>query len=368
MIESDPLPALPQPYHLHHPEGQQSQQSGDFDYSQYPPQPTYPDHCFFIQRISYGSVQRSLLLLLNIFSQYYASISNWYLLLYPLTILRDFTVLPTDLVFSSFGGGNITNNNNNSNTPNDNNTDLTNNNTATAASSSNLQNELLPSNVKQEFEFSLHQLDRQDYQNEQEFYERQLTLFNLKNKELENQNTSTRSSFFAFQLLGEALFGSSTSPSNSNANGGNGNDKKSINYKKKFFQGDELTEQSHSHDEHDDFNSELIDLITEKYNVRSSRWDAGYEGANNNPNYPIPLLEEDENTAVADNNHDAQSSRSSRNNKKSKRDTAVASPTSYLGQRLAHHTNQKPPTPRPNIHPENNPFAKTVKWDVDSMR
>jgi hypothetical protein len=63
------------------------------------PHHLYPDHCFFIQRISYGTVQKTLILLLTIISTYYSSVSNWFLLLYPLVILRDFTLLPTDLIF-----------------------------------------------------------------------------------------------------------------------------------------------------------------------------------------------------------------------------------------------------------------------------
>jgi hypothetical protein len=135
----------------------------------------YPDHCFFIQRISYGTVQKTLILLLTIISTYYSSVSNWFLLLYPLVILRDFTLLPTDLIFL------------------DNDSDQ------------------LPSNVRQEFEFTLHQLDRQakklaggsGYDDDE-------------NKTNENNENSKSSSFFAFRLLGEALFGSSSTSNSGN--------------------------------------------------------------------------------------------------------------------------------------------------------
>jgi hypothetical protein len=77
----------------------------------------------------------------------------------------------------------------------------------------------------------------------------------------------------------------------------------------------------------DTIDTELIRIINHKYNMRHSRWDAGYEGSlSNDP----------------------------------------TSPQSLLSQRLSYHAANRSPMPRRSL--ENNPFAKTNKWDVNSLR
>jgi hypothetical protein len=287
MIENDILQT--HPHHPQQPHQQQQHEATEHDFPLTNGGATYPDHCFFIQRISYGSVQRSLLLLLNILSQNYSSISNWYLFLYPMIILRDFTLLPLDLILFDPEG-----------------------------------NDLLPSNVRQEFEFHLHTLDRQDKQRQQDL----LAAKNAKegNQGKDNEENTRKSSFFALQLLGEALFGSSNHSS-----------------QRDFGNKD-------NEEENNEIGHELIKIINEKYNVRTSRWDSGYEGVNSLTS-----------STSGSGGKDLASASLSPSNSQS-------NSQSYLGQRIAHHNNTKPQTPRPNIHPDHNPFAKTVKWDVDTMR
>lgn len=237
----------------------------------------YPDHCYFIQRISYGTVQKSLLLLLNIIATYYSSMSNWSLLIYPLVILRDFTLLPSELVFLDAE-----------------------------------QDNLLPSNVRQEFEFSLVSLDRQEQQQEAMLLAQEQQ--NLANQKKQAENT--RSSFYALQLLGEALFGSSSSTAHSSGKGRYGS----------------------ADDEDDTIEGTLIRIISDQYNLRSSRWDSGYEPSSNSSYHTAS-------GAVS---------------------APPSTPTAILGQRILQQQNNQ----RGSLTPRSpdQPFAKTVKWDVNSLR
>lgn len=168
---------------------------------------SFPYHSNLKNRITYQSIQKSLILLLTLISHYRANIQTWELAIYPLAILRDFSLLPIEMITETDG-------------------------------------DLLPSNVRQEFDFSLSKLDK-------------LT------KEIEKNETKkvveSTSSFLSLQVIGEALFGSSE---NSNA-------------------------ENRSADELFDFEGTLF-----KLNLKSSRWDAGYD-MNTLGHYPSAVYTKD---------------------------------------------------------------------------
>eukprot|EP01039_Chlorochromonas_danica_P002473 gene2473-2708_t len=154
----------------------------------------------FSEQAAFSSIQKALLFMLDVISSYGSHIRAWEVVLYTLAVLRDHILLPSEMILDS-------------------------------------EHDLLPPNIRMEFETELMKLDRgldvnssaqSDYDTKKE--------------------AASRGSLLSLQLLGEALFGAS-SPSI---------DK-------------ELNNSAHDDDK------EVLTLLVHRYRKRSSRWDAGYD-------------------------------------------------------------------------------------------
>lgn len=154
----------------------------------------------FSEQIAFASTQKSLLFLLEIIATYSSAVHSWEGVLYSLSVLRDHILLPSEMVLDSDG-------------------------------------DLLPPNVRVEFDALLTRLDR--------------TLDGMSDqKETEvKKPTSQRGSFLSLHMLGEALFGSTEDSA-----------------------GGELREVA-------DEEKEMLSMLVGRYSKRSSRWDAGYDQA-----------------------------------------------------------------------------------------
>jgi hypothetical protein len=148
----------------------------------------------FSELVAFSSAQRSLLLLLEIASDFRGSVQRWEYVLVCLCTLRDHVLLPADLVLDPDA-------------------------------------DLLPPNVRADFDCTLQQLDRSQLQ--------QPVTTSRKQKE---EKAGYRASFLSLVMLGEALFG--PDPSRTDA---------------------------------EEEENEVYRLLVERYNKRNSRWDAGYD-------------------------------------------------------------------------------------------
>lgn len=124
----------------------------------------------FLSNLNFVSTQRSLLLLLEIILSFSHSIEHWEIVLYLLATLRDFSLLPGDFFVDK-------------------------------------EEDLLPANLREDFDARMLEKDKETFAT--------ITLAELRD------NISTPTSPSTFQLLGEALFGSSekyNSPSSTHKN------------------------------------------------------------------------------------------------------------------------------------------------------
>lgn len=154
----------------------------------------------FSEQAAFSSIQKALLFMLDVISSYGSHIRAWEVVLYTLAVLRDHILLPSEMILDS-------------------------------------EHDLLPPNIRMEFETELMKLDRG------------LDVNSSAQSEYDTKKeAASRGSLLSLQLLGEALFGAS-SPSV---------DK-------------ELNNSAHDDDK------EVLALLVHRYRKRSSRWDAGYD-------------------------------------------------------------------------------------------
>ncbi|RYG65284.1 hypothetical protein EON64_12250, partial [archaeon] len=162
----------------------------------------------FSEQIAFPSLQKSLAILLDTLSAQSGHVARWELPLLLLCTLRDHILLPAEMVQEGEG-------------------------------------DILPPNIRRDFEQALLSLDRAA--------EAEAAAQRNASSKSSNPGNNTRSSFVALQMLGEALFGSSSD----NTAGA--------------VYGEEGDGQGKEEDK------EVYMLLMERYNKRSSRWDAGYD-------------------------------------------------------------------------------------------
>lgn len=155
----------------------------------------------FSELIAFPSTQKALLFTLEVISSYSSFITSWEVVLFCLAVLRDHILLPSDMVLDVDG-------------------------------------DILPPNIRHDFDTKLSKLDPDA---------------SSKPPTESRKESNSRGSFLSLQVLGEALFGASSSAEYSVSAHGLGRP------------------------EVRDEDKEMLALLVERYSKPSSRWDAGYD-------------------------------------------------------------------------------------------